>query len=1556
MSPCPEPRSFSSRRIAIGTAAIYVLVAGAWIYFSDALLGGVLSSPENITLAQMYKGGGFVLVTGLLLYVFLRASLRLAFQKGEAEGVARLQARETGESPAPQVQGFFLPWLLFGASSVVVFALGMMGQSWLDQRMILNQERNLDAIAQLKAREIAAWREERFDDLRSLTGNRRVADDLALVIEGRSTPFLRDSIVARLEAMLQAYGYTNIYLVNAEGQVQLSVGLPEPLGGIAQALARHAMQDREIHQSGIHDTGDVNWPHMDIAGPVTGSQGVAGALVLRVDPSRQLFPIMHRWADQGETGEILLLELHPELNGVVRVNRPRLAPWVKELSFIAPDALTDDMPMAQALHGKEGVVTGRDYRQVAVLASVRRVPGSDWVVVAKIDREEVQAPIREAGLLVILVTLALLLVMVSLIWFWVRAQGARHQRQLWQAIQERRALVEHYDYLSRYANDVILLLDEHGQIVEANDRAEQVYGRAREALIGMSFLELHAPAALGMAYRDTPLYRAGSALFETRHRRADGVEFPVEVSARRIDVQGRTFVQEIVRDISERKQSEARILRLNKLYAMLSATNQMIVRVPRREELLHEICRILVESGLIGGASVLIEETSEAGGRQLVEVAEPGREPPGGRLKRAGQLGALMERVRTAGALICNGAASEASRCTSCRLEGHALAVLPLRLGERLLGLLMVESSAAAFFDEDLVNLLREQSRDLSFGLENLQREQARAQALAAEAQARQRLEMVMSVSPAVIYAIELETVKRPFRGRLAFLSASFEALTGLESTDLYEGEVFERWSRHLHPDDREKAQNAGESLEQGGRLLLQYRVRHADGHYLYVQDSSMLVQGEGARKPLLVGAWLDISALKRVEEALRAEEARYHQLFDITPLPMWVVDRATQRFLDVNLAALTHYGYPREDFLALDMTQLNAGSPRVIDESAMGHAPYLGCHRTADGREIDVQVFSHPFEYEGRAARLVLAQDVTERLRAEAQQRLAATVFEGAAEAIAVCDAAYRVLTVNDTFTRLTGYPLIEVKDKDARFLDNEGANPPDTLDNLWSSLDTLGHWAGELNFRRKSGEVFPVWLGMSAVRDADRRLSHYILMFSDLSEQRAAQEAIHFLSYHDSLTGLPNRSLLRDRLEQALQASVQHGTQGALLYLDLDRFKNINDSLGHEVGDKLIEKVARRLQDSLGAQATLSRQGGDEFFVLLTESGDAAQVARYAQTLLDRIAEPFDIDGQTISTSLSIGITLYPDDAGDSETLLKQADAALFYAKAAGRNVFRFFTDDMNIDARERLELENSLRRAIENNELSLHYQPQYALADGHMVGAEALLRWQHPRLGAVQPMRFIPIAEDSGLIVSIGAWVLREACAQMRRWLDAGLDMPCVAVNLSALQFRREGLEALVEETLRETGIPAGRLELELTESILMQDTDNTLQTVQSLKALGVRLSIDDFGTGYSSLSYLRRFAVDKLKIDQSFVREAVRSPDAAAIVHAVVQLARGLGLRTIAEGVEMRAHVEYLLREGCDEVQGFYFGRPMPQAELTRLLREGHRAEVPSLPDAPPSEPV
>ncbi|QEL57768.1 EAL domain-containing protein [Chromobacterium paludis] len=578
------------------------------------------------------------------------------------------------------------------------------------------------------------------------------------------------------------------------------------------------------------------------------------------------------------------------------------------------------------------------------------------------------------------------------------------------------------------------------------------------------------------------------------------------------------------------------------------------------------------------------------------------------------------------------------------------------------------------------------------------------------------------------------------------------------------------------------------------------------------------------------------------------------------------------------------------------------------------------------------VQGIEHEYLHE-------LNEALRQRDHALAQSRhsllLADKVFESTMEGIIITAPNGVIQSVNPAFARITGYSREEALGKTPAML-KSGRQPPEFYAHMWQMLQRDGCWQGEVVNRRKGGLLYTEHLSITAIRDADGECLHYVAVFSDITQRKQAEERLHFLANHDALTSLPNRTLFMERLQAAVDRAEAGGHGLALLFIDLDRFKLVNDTLGHYAGDQLLIHIARQLQAQLQPGETAARLSGDEFTMLLEGALGESQVAARAQTILDAITALSGAEGQQMFISASIGISMFPDDGRDADTLLVHADTAMYRAKQGGKNGFEFYTGDMNARALERLKLEYSLHRALAQRELELWYQPKVALDSGRIVGAEALLRWRHPELGLVSPDRFIPIAEESALIAQIGSWVLDTACGDIRRWRDARILPGRVAVNVSGRQLKYGDFTQQLAETLSRHGLESRELELEITESVAMDEAGGMVDMLRRLQGLGIYLSIDDFGTGYSSLSYLKRLPVRGLKIDRSFIADSTRDNDDAAITRAIVSIARSLGLDVVAEGVEDEEQRVFLLGLGCQCAQGYLFSRPIPASQFEVLL--------------------
>jgi diguanylate cyclase (GGDEF)-like protein/PAS domain S-box-containing protein len=587
------------------------------------------------------------------------------------------------------------------------------------------------------------------------------------------------------------------------------------------------------------------------------------------------------------------------------------------------------------------------------------------------------------------------------------------------------------------------------------------------------------------------------------------------------------------------------------------------------------------------------------------------------------------------------------------------------------------------------------------------------------------------------------------------------------------------------------------------------------------------------------------------------------------------------------------------------------------------------------NGQRVWFEIIKTPFHTSNGNLLGILStsRDITLRKQSEEKLKQAAQVLENSSEAICITSAETEILAVNKAFTQITGFTKDEaVGNKVSRLL-KSGKHGPSFYKSMWDGLNNVGHWQGEVWNKRKNGEIYPEWLNISVIRDDKTGVvTHYLAIFSDISAHKRNEQRLAYLAHYDDLTGLPNRTLFREKVERALLHARQYQTKLAVLFLDLDRFKYINDTWGHAIGDLLLRDVANRLVECVRKQDTIARLGGDEFTAVLENIEDTKEVAEIAQRILDAFRPQFFLHGHETFITTSIGISLYPNDGCDADTLLKNADAAMYRAKEGGKNDYQFFALEMNEHARQRLILETQLRHALGRGEFQLYYQPQMHLASGHITGAEVLLRWMHPEVGIVTPHTFIPLAEETGLVVEIGEWVLYKACLQHREWRESGKPILRLAVNLSSRQFKQDNLAQNIIRIIKDTDMDPTLLELELTESVLMQDADAAAEILRELKSIGIQLAIDDFGTGYSSLNYLRRFPLDKLKIDKSFIHDIPEKIEDMTIAKTIVSLARNLHLGVIAEGVENKSQLAFLKSLKCDEVQGYLIGHPVSSDEF------------------------
>lgn len=784
------------------------------------------------------------------------------------------------------------------------------------------------------------------------------------------------------------------------------------------------------------------------------------------------------------------------------------------------------------------------------------------------------------------------------------------------------------------------------------------------------------------------------------------------------------------------------------------------------------------------------------------------------------------------------------------------------------------------------------------------------------------------------------------------FYSGQVVALTGYSQEELEDTPFL--WHDSIHPDDLRKVDDAIEKIKNGKKSFdLEYRFRKKDGEWAWLHDRC--IRRVSIEDDVFIeGVATDISRQKTSELALRDSERQLLQILDSLDDGVILYDQHGFRLLNCNAASISLFGYDKKSLLKIDPAKLFPSRQQfdTVDQTARKALQTRNAFSTecmlqrADGSVFPARLRIRRVEQEstGKVFVAVIA-DLTKEQEYEQSLALARQVFDNAAEAVMITDAENRIVSVNTAFSQITGWPKEESIGRNPSFL-SSGKQSPEFYRDMWKILRETGVWQGEVVNRRKSGQYYPEWLSISTVRNRQGAITHYLAIFSDVTERKRAEGLIHKYSWFDSLTDLPNKALLIDRINQAITNAQNEGKSLYVIAINLNRLKHINDSYGHSTGDEILKAVAQRLVAGTREGDTVSRITGDDFVVLAPRLGQPHRAIALAERLLESVGRPIELNGNSLQISANAGIATFPSDGTSADLLLQNADAALNHARSMGIGLVMFFEPHMNASILEKITLQAELTEAVARNEFLLHFQPQANLMDGSLVGMETLIRWKHPTRGYISPALFIPAAEESGLIIQIGDWIIHETCRSIAHWRSLGHDDLLVAINLSSHQFSHPQLVNTIQSALQQYQIPASCVELEITEGVAMEDANEVLSRLNELKNTGIRIAIDDFGTGYSSLSYLRKFSVDKLKIDQSFVRDMNDSREALSIVNAIVALGHGLGLKVIAEGVESKDQLESLRSIGCDEIQGYIFSRPIPMDEMTQWLQnERHTDRLP-----------
>jgi diguanylate cyclase (GGDEF)-like protein/PAS domain S-box-containing protein len=722
-----------------------------------------------------------------------------------------------------------------------------------------------------------------------------------------------------------------------------------------------------------------------------------------------------------------------------------------------------------------------------------------------------------------------------------------------------------------------------------------------------------------------------------------------------------------------------------------------------------------------------------------------------------------------------------------------------------------------------------------------------------------------------------------------------------------------------------------------GGRLLGVLNLYSNAGHRQSLAEIKFLAS--------VCHTLAGIIEKKRAEEWLLKSEISLRKSQEIAHLGYWEWDLVTNRLTwsaeVYNIFGVDPFAHPRldHDLLLRLVHPEDRGAVHVAVDEALNESRLYQLEHRLQRLDGSIRIVRQEGEItrdeKGEPIRMLgIVQDITDRRHSAAQLDLAARIFDNSIEGITITDAQGLIQKVNPAFTTITGYTAEEVSGRNPRILKSD-RHDQEFYRRLWESLLAKGFWQGEIWNRRKNGQVYPEWLTITSIMSAMGQITNYVAIFHDRSEVRQAEEQLRYKTNYDALTGLPNRVMLLERLEAALVQSRRHLHTVAVLAIDVDNFKHINESFGHALGDMLLQEITGRCQDLLEKGTTIARLGGDDFFIILEDLEDERRAAQLAEELIASLSRPFKLGAHELFITISIGITFAPADDNSPECLVRNAETAMYQAKEQGKNHYQLFTRAMNARMVRRLQMENSMRRALERAEFQVYYQPKVSLGECLITGMEALVRWELPGCGLISPAEFIPLAEENGLIVPIGEWVLAVACRQAQQWRSAGHDL-AVAVNISPRQFAQEDLLAKIKVILAETGLPAAALQLEITEGLVLENERAALALLKKLRTLGVKIALDDFGTGYSSLHYLRRLPIDTLKIDRSFIRDLPLDKDGAAITAAILAMAKSLNLEVVAEGVETEDHLRFLCQRECDSFQGYLFSPPLSAADFSTLL--------------------
>ncbi len=1349
---------------------------------------------------------------------------------------------------------------------------------------------DLEITARIRSSQLDGWLSEREHSTAATLLGSGFIQDVQKLEQSNRNAVIHDSIRGRLESLMIAQQYQTMILFGTNDSPLMIVGKkPENMAPVLSGLAK--ARNRLYAQLSQQDR-----QRTDFIVPLysLNSHRYLGSVYVELDTDAYLSAYLNHWTTNSTDRRTVLVEKSGDDYFLFRRNSSG-----DGLHFdISKYSVTDSI-LGQTIAERPrqpGLLKGYTLENVMALASWYPVRGTDWYAVTKIDHKTLMAPLRNMAFLFNVAIITILMVFgIILLFIW-------HVMQRSQTVAmdlRQKQLLNNFYTLPFIGMGILSISME--KWIHFNDKMCEIFGYTREEFNEMGWHDLSGLPCKEEQEGISALKegRVDEFCEEKSLQRKNGEKAVTEVHFRLVTQEDGTpdYLVVTVEDITKRKQAEAEIFRLSQLYATLSHCNQAIVHSRTERELFEQICYGIVHYSNrhfnVAWVGLIDEKTNKVG-----MVASSGVSPdmvePFRNMRVVTGFDSLEKDNPVAMALRKN----EAVWIQDVRNDPHldpwqdllkrmcirSIAAFPLYQGGRAIGILKVYSSEYNAYDEQSRNLLMEMSGDINFALENFEREKIR-----------QRTQAELEESENNYRRLYMERMQA--EAEVQRLNRLYAALSQCNQSIIRcrnEKELF--------------GQICVDIVEYGQMDLVWVGLVDRK-----TQDI-VPVASAGQHQDYLEGLYINALPDDPAGQGPAGQVVRENR-------PVWMQDFMNEPSM----------AYWRDHVSRYDWR-----SSAILPLHKKGHVT---------GIIFMYSIHLNAFSESSRRLLLELMEDIDfalQHFEKEDQLQLAAQVFAQSSEAIMLLDSSSNIVMVNKAFTHITGYPEDEALGKNPRML-SSGQHDRDFYSSMWESIAKEGRWQGEIWNRRKNGNIYPEWLLIQTMRDSQNEVTHYIGTFTDLTERKETEERVQWLAHFDPLTGLANRTLLNIRSNLAISLAQRRHEPLALMFLDLDNFKNVNDSLGHGIGDELLKQFAERLKNAVRDQDTISRLGGDEF-VLVLPGTDTDGAACLAERILNVAEQQYNIERHEINLTVSIGIAIYPTDGTDFDTLWRSADAAMYRAKQNGRNDYCFFTTEMQARSTRTLQIDNALRRAMEREQFSMVYQPQLSLEEGRIVGFEALMRWKHPQFGNIQPDEFIPIAESNGQIIPMGEWGLRTAVGQLKAWHEQGYTDLTVSVNLSAVQFRHPRLPELVMNILEEAGVSPEYLQLELTEGVAMEKPMAAIAVIDELHKRGIRISIDDFGTGYSSMTYLKRFNVYSLKIDRSFVRDLPSDPEDIAIVTAVISLADSLGMRTVAEGVETQEQLEFLHAKGCTEIQGYHLARPLAVEKIGKFLEKYMQKET------------